>query len=111
MPSVEEMLMIIPTRALAATRSGSESALRQEERRLQVQVNHFVPAAFRKSIEIFSPRRAGVVDQNVQRRLMLCIGGQFLVNRRNGKADRAAARERLVHLPAVEHHARNEVDL
>ncbi len=48
--------------------------LRQEEGRLQVQVDHLVPAAFRKFVERRAPGGAGVVDQDVERALVLGVG-------------------------------------
>jgi hypothetical protein len=38
----------------------------EEERRLQVQVEHLVPRRFGEGLQRLAPRRAGVVDQDVQ---------------------------------------------
>ena len=45
--------------------------LRQEERRLDVEVHDLVPAAFREFLERHAPGGAGVVDQDVELVLML----------------------------------------
>ena len=59
---------------LRARRRGLQRAvqcLRQEERRLYVQVHDLVPAGFGKLLERYAPCGPGVVDQDVELVLML----------------------------------------
>ncbi len=63
--------------------------LGQEERRLDVEVHHLVPAAFRKLVEIRAPRRAGIVDEDIQLRFALPdLGRQHLDAGHGGNIDR-----------------------
>ena len=54
--------------------------LRQEERALQVQVHHLVPAGFRELFKRCTPGRTGVVDEDVQVFLARQIGGHQAVH-------------------------------
>ena len=75
--------------ALAAARKRRRQRLGQEERRLEVEVHHLVPAAFRKLVEIRAPRRAGIVDEDIELRLALPdLGRQHLDAGHGGNIDR-----------------------
>ena len=52
--------------SLAGLAQMSMQSLRQEKRRLQVQIDHLVPTAFREIIELGTPGGPGIVDQNVE---------------------------------------------
>jgi len=57
-----------PSSAGAPAGGGGEELvqlLRQEERRLEIQVHHLVPTAFGELVKRSAPRRTGVVDQDV----------------------------------------------
>ena len=68
--------------------------LGQEERRLQVQVDDLVPALLGKAVEVLAPGRAGVVDQDVERRLVLARRRRRAPARPARRRRRPAARRR-----------------
>ena len=68
---------------------GGGQRLGQEERRLEVEVHHLVPAALRKFVEVRAPRRAGIVDEDIELRLaLLDLGRQHLDAGHGGDVDR-----------------------
>ena len=71
--------MTFAGRAALAAAQGRGKCLGQEEWRLNVEVHHLVPAAFRELVEIRAPGRPGIVDEDVELRLaLLDLAGQHV---------------------------------
>ena len=66
--------MTFAGRVFAAGAQRRGQRLREEERALEVQVHHLVPAALREFVERCAPGSAGVVDEDVQLRLARAVG-------------------------------------
>jgi hypothetical protein len=81
MPSIEAMLITLAGRAADARGRAQHRRQRlgEEERRLEVERHHLVPAALREFVEVRAPCRARIVDQDVELRLALAdLGGEHL---------------------------------
>ena len=86
MPSIEAMLMTLAGRSCARRRAQRlGQRLGQEEQRLDVEVHHLVPAAFREFVELRAPCGAGIVDEDVEFRLALDDFGGELVAAVHGR--------------------------
>jgi hypothetical protein len=90
MPSIEAMLITLAgLSALAAARNGAASALVRKNGVLRLRFCDLVPAALREFVELGAPRRARIVDEDVQFGFaLLDLGRQHLDAGQIGNVDR-----------------------